>query len=195
MSKNRVLFFIVFTYLSVSVTNTNRVEKKIVKRADIDLQTCINNFDVHKDKIIRTQDSRDMGAKYLNEIDLGSREECLRLCCETENCDVFVFEEKVSWHTIVCRFSFHSYRRLRTVYIHQCVSKSWIILLFEFFYNKYLSNSYLLAWNRLYAYYCIRGLFTKSKLNYHQTSAVNCFSWIFIQKKSKRLNDFFISLF
>ncbi|KAJ8909514.1 hypothetical protein NQ315_010827 [Exocentrus adspersus] len=37
-----------------------------------------------------------MGAKYLNEIDLGSREECLRLCCETDNCDVFVFEEKNS---------------------------------------------------------------------------------------------------
>jgi hypothetical protein len=37
-----------------------------------------------------------MGAKYLNEIDLSSREECLRLCCETSTCDVFVFEEKVS---------------------------------------------------------------------------------------------------
>ncbi|GLV41935.1 uncharacterized protein CBL_00397 [Carabus blaptoides fortunei] len=35
-----------------------------------------------------------MGAKYLNEIDLGSREECLRLCCETDTCDVFVYEEK-----------------------------------------------------------------------------------------------------
>lgn len=69
---------------------------RVVKRSDIDLQTCISNFDIHKDKIIRTQDSRDMGAKYLNEIDLGSREECLRLCCETEDCDVFVFEEKVS---------------------------------------------------------------------------------------------------
>lgn len=67
-----------------------------VKRNDIDLQTCINKFNLHKDKIIRTQDSQNMGAKYLNEIDLGSREECLHLCCETENCDVFVFEEKVS---------------------------------------------------------------------------------------------------
>lgn len=66
------------------------------KRAEIDLQTCIDNFNVHRDKIIRTQDSQSMGAKYLNEIDLGSREECLRLCCETEDCDVFVFEEKVS---------------------------------------------------------------------------------------------------
>ncbi|CAH2016407.1 unnamed protein product [Acanthoscelides obtectus] len=63
---------------------------------DIDLQTCIDNFNVHRDKIIRTQDSQNMGAKYLNEIDLGSREECLRLCCETDNCDVFVFEEKNS---------------------------------------------------------------------------------------------------
>lgn len=97
MSKNRVLFFVFLTYLTVTLTSaSNIVQRKLVKRGDIDLQTCINNFDIHKDKIIRTQDSRDMGAKYLNEIDLGSREECLRLCCETENCDVFVFEEKVS---------------------------------------------------------------------------------------------------
>lgn len=68
----------------------------IVIGTDINLQTCIENFDIHKDKIIRTQDSRAMGATYLNEIDLDSREECLRLCCETENCDVFVYEEKVS---------------------------------------------------------------------------------------------------
>ncbi|KAF5279173.1 hypothetical protein FQR65_LT03420 [Abscondita terminalis] len=72
------------------------VNKKIDKRSDIDLQTCLENFNVHKDKIIRTQDSKNMGAKYINEIDLGSREECMRLCCETENCDVFVFEEKNS---------------------------------------------------------------------------------------------------
>lgn len=79
-------------------TNSESVDSKrtLSKRNEIDLQTCIDNFDIHKDKIIRTQDSRNMGAKYLNEIDLGSREECLRLCCETETCDVFVYEEKVS---------------------------------------------------------------------------------------------------
>lgn len=38
-----------------------------------------------------------MGAKFLDNADLGSREECLRLCCETDGCDVFVFEEKVSY--------------------------------------------------------------------------------------------------
>lgn len=82
---------IILFYFLMDLTICGRI-----KRNDIDLQTCISNFDIHKDKIIRTQDSRDMGAKYLNEIDLGSREECLRLCCETEDCDVFVFEEKVS---------------------------------------------------------------------------------------------------
>lgn len=65
------------------------------KRSDIDLQVCLDNFNVKLDEIIRTQDSQQMGAKYLNEVDLGSREECLRLCCETDECDVFVFEEKV----------------------------------------------------------------------------------------------------
>lgn len=86
-------YFLVFgVILSENLTKTMRL-----KRADIDLQTCIDNFNVHKDKIIRTQDSQTMGAKYLNEIDLGSREECLRLCCETDDCDVFVFEEKVEF--------------------------------------------------------------------------------------------------
>lgn len=68
---------------------------RMKKRRDLDPQTCVDNFDIHRDKIIRTEDSREMGAKYLNEMDLGSRDECLRLCCETESCDVFVFEEKV----------------------------------------------------------------------------------------------------
>lgn len=52
-------------------------------------------FDVHHDMIIRTEESRTMGAKFLDYADLGSREECLRLCCETDGCDVFVVEEKV----------------------------------------------------------------------------------------------------
>ena len=36
-----------------------------------------------------------MGAKYLKEFDVNSREECLKFCCDTESCDVFIFEEKV----------------------------------------------------------------------------------------------------
>lgn len=56
-------------------------------------------FDVKLDMIIRTEESRAMGAKFLDHADLGSREECLRLCCETEDCDVFVFEEKVGTYS------------------------------------------------------------------------------------------------
>ncbi|EAT32497.1 AAEL014970-PA, partial [Aedes aegypti] len=51
-------------------------------------------FDVHLNTIIRTEESRSMGANFLDDADVSSREQCLRLCCETEKCDVFVFEEK-----------------------------------------------------------------------------------------------------
>ncbi|XP_052739646.1 uncharacterized protein LOC112043658 [Bicyclus anynana] len=61
---------------------------------DLDPAACAARFDVQRDKIIRTEESRDMGARYLSELDVGARDECLRLCCETDACDVFVFEEK-----------------------------------------------------------------------------------------------------
>ncbi|XP_068632712.1 uncharacterized protein [Battus philenor] len=61
---------------------------------ELDPGACAARFDVQRDKIIRTEESRDMGARYLAELDVGSRAECLRLCCETDACDVFVFEEK-----------------------------------------------------------------------------------------------------
>lgn len=89
-----------FIDFSVVKSTTNKVfehyEKQVIKRHDSDIQTCLDSFDIHQDKIIRTQDSRDMGAKYINERDVPTRGDCLKLCCETENCDVFVFEEKVS---------------------------------------------------------------------------------------------------
>ncbi|KAK6640261.1 hypothetical protein RUM44_011947 [Polyplax serrata] len=65
------------------------------KRFDLGLETCMESFDVHVDKIIRTQDSRAMGAKYLNEAEVAGRDECMKLCCETPLCDVFVFEQKI----------------------------------------------------------------------------------------------------
>ncbi|XP_038214531.1 low-density lipoprotein receptor-related protein 11-like [Zerene cesonia] len=61
---------------------------------ELDPAACAARFDVQRDKIIRTEESREMGARYLSELDVGSRRECLRLCCETDGCDVFVFEEK-----------------------------------------------------------------------------------------------------
>ncbi|XP_011314228.1 uncharacterized protein [Fopius arisanus] len=58
------------------------------------LQRCIESFDVHRDKIIRTQDSLALGAKYIMEDEVDDRQNCLRLCCQTNDCDVFIFEEK-----------------------------------------------------------------------------------------------------
>ncbi|KAJ1519382.1 hypothetical protein ONE63_004674 [Megalurothrips usitatus] len=69
---------------------------RVSKRYDLDLQTCVDNFDVQRDQIIRTQDSKRMGAVNLAVKDVLTRDECLRLCCETDKCDVFVFEEKQS---------------------------------------------------------------------------------------------------
>ncbi|XP_047018931.1 uncharacterized protein LOC124629547 [Helicoverpa zea] len=65
-----------------------------VRARELDPAACAPRFDVQRDKIIRTEESRDMGARYLSELDVGARAECLRLCCETDACDVFVYEEK-----------------------------------------------------------------------------------------------------
>ncbi|CAO1334389.1 unnamed protein product [Diamesa serratosioi] len=63
------------------------------KRMDVDL--CMERFDIHTSTIIRTEESRTMGAKFLDDVDnIASNERCLKLCCETNECDVFIFEEK-----------------------------------------------------------------------------------------------------
>lgn len=76
--------------------------KKNEKHADItnNYDTCFESFDVHTNKIIKTEDSCDLGAKYLNVLDLESREDCFKYCCDTDKCDVFIFEEKVSINII-----------------------------------------------------------------------------------------------
>lgn len=56
---------------------------------------CLKKFDVSEKTIIRTLDSQDLGAKFLEESDVGNREDCLSLCCKTPHCNVAVFEEKV----------------------------------------------------------------------------------------------------
>lgn len=67
----------------------------IARARELDPAACASRFDVQREKIIRTEESREMGARYLSELDVGGRHECLRLCCETDSCDVFIYEEKV----------------------------------------------------------------------------------------------------
>lgn len=60
-----------------------------------DPSSCVDRFEVHRDKIIRTEDSKKLGAKFIDSMSQRNRFECLELCCRTSRCDVFVFEEKV----------------------------------------------------------------------------------------------------
>src|SRR5690348_10545344 len=68
----------------------------------VDDQQCLANYELNEGIIIRTKDSLANGAKYLNESDLGtnvkSKEECLRICCQTPHCNVITYEEKVVKH-------------------------------------------------------------------------------------------------
>lgn len=71
----------------------------IVRTATADgggVDGCAKRFDVHDDKIIRTEDSKKLGAKFVDSLQRRDRLGCLELCCQTARCDVFVFEEKVN---------------------------------------------------------------------------------------------------
>ncbi|KAH7645826.1 manec and ldl receptor domain containing protein [Dermatophagoides farinae] len=77
------------------------------------------NFQINKNSIIKTHDSRSLGAKYLNETELSSNEECLSWCWNTSNCNLAVFEEKTrgscylfdcgSIQDFKCRFASHAF--------------------------------------------------------------------------------------
>ena len=53
-------------------------------------------FRINANTIIRTQDSRTNGAKYLNETEQPSNADCLNWCLQTKQCNLAVYEEKVS---------------------------------------------------------------------------------------------------
>lgn len=55
-----------------------------------------DKYQINKNSIIRTHDSRALGANYINETDLPSNNDCLLWCWNTTNCNLAVYEEKVS---------------------------------------------------------------------------------------------------
>ena len=60
--------------------------------------SCAGQSEISESTIIRTKDSRVLGAKFLNETSFGpnSRVQCLAACCAFRGCNVAVYEEKVS---------------------------------------------------------------------------------------------------
>lgn len=94
--KHGFRLFLVLTHLLYSFGANVHDVKNVFKRQEFDdFRMCAPNFEIHQDKIIRTEESKKMGAKYLNGRDVTSKDECIKFCCETPNCNVFVLEEKV----------------------------------------------------------------------------------------------------
>lgn len=62
--------------------------------AGSNVRDVVESFQINENRIIRTEDSRRMGARYINETELGSNHDCLLWCWETSSCNVAVFEEK-----------------------------------------------------------------------------------------------------
>uniref|UniRef100_A0A1B0CDC5 MANSC domain-containing protein n=2 Tax=Lutzomyia longipalpis TaxID=7200 RepID=A0A1B0CDC5_LUTLO len=71
------------------------VDTHSVAKRMMDSELCLGRFDVHTDTIIRTKESLKLKAVFLDETEVLNNQECANLCCDTENCDVFIFEEKV----------------------------------------------------------------------------------------------------
>ncbi|XP_057334682.1 uncharacterized protein LOC130673610 [Microplitis mediator] len=111
--------FCIFIKLIVilNFVNSENSLAQITKLSEDDVQICVDSFAVHADKIIRTQDSLALGAKYIMEAEMDNRQDCLKLCCKTNECDVFVFEEKKQGscylfhcgppHDFKCKFTSH----------------------------------------------------------------------------------------
>ncbi|XP_063848513.1 AT-rich interactive domain-containing protein 1A-like isoform X2 [Scylla paramamosain] len=117
----RLLHLLSLTCLSLLVVAEFTHDRKRVGPLDMVRAEhgCLEKFDVSESTIIRTEDSRMLGAQFLNESDVGNREDCLALCCATRFCNVAVFEEKHSGscylfdcgkhEDLKCQFTSHSY--------------------------------------------------------------------------------------
>jgi len=56
---------------------------------------CEGHFQVESNTIIRTEDSQNMGATFLNETQLVSLSRCLHYCCSYPLCNVAVFDNRM----------------------------------------------------------------------------------------------------
>ncbi|CAL4069485.1 unnamed protein product [Meganyctiphanes norvegica] len=98
-------------------------DRKRLSHLELQEHGCLAKFEsfvqVHDNTIIRTADSKVLGAKFLNESDVGNREDCFTLCCNTLLCNVAIFEEKDSGSCYLfdcgspdefkCKFTSHTY--------------------------------------------------------------------------------------
>ncbi|XP_071037515.1 uncharacterized protein [Parasteatoda tepidariorum] len=107
-----------------SATNTNAVGyssttdnvPRFNRQLDSDVES---RFHISPNTIIRTSESRVLGARYINETVLPSNHDCLTWCLETPNCNLAVYEEKDAQSCYMfncggpseslCKFTSHSF--------------------------------------------------------------------------------------
>jgi len=75
-----------------STTTLSPPSQKISR--DVKSSTILDAFKISQNTIIRTKESRSLGARYLNESQTSSREECLTWCWKVAGCNLAVFEEQ-----------------------------------------------------------------------------------------------------
>lgn len=81
--------------------NNNVTMSEAYSRYNRQLDTDVESrFHINANTIIRTGESRVMGAKYVNETILPSNHDCLTRCLETPNCNTAVYEEKVNQYNL-----------------------------------------------------------------------------------------------
>ena len=56
---------------------------------------CLDSFETSDKTIIRTIESKNNGAVFLNNTEVETYERCLRFCCETSMCTVAVWDQQV----------------------------------------------------------------------------------------------------
>ena len=78
---------------STAKANPESREKRAIKEHYSDLH-CLKQFETSYQTIIRTVESQQNGAVFLNVTTLTSYELCLATCCQTKLCNVAVFDEE-----------------------------------------------------------------------------------------------------
>ena len=57
---------------------------------------CLDSFETSPRTIIKADESKANGALFLNETEFDSYEYCLQFCCQTDFCNVAIFDSTVS---------------------------------------------------------------------------------------------------
>ena len=103
--------------LSTFSTPSDNISRIDRSHHEIEIES---KFIIKSNLIIRTGESRALGAQYINETRLPSNHDCLIWCLETPSCNAAVYEEKVIYYYLPCIVylrPFHSYHMLTSLNI------------------------------------------------------------------------------